>query len=146
MGKRMQYCAFCEVSRYSIFVFISSPPFSHPSPLNLSFVEVGARQLSDGRQSQPLPARRSMLCIQENSGCDCNRAIQDRCEMSTISTPSSPPYITTPPQLLIARPSHFSASRCHSLLPCGDGPQTHHFRAGGSNNVVRHSTTPPLIV
>ena len=30
--------------------------------------------------------------------------VQDRCEMSTISTPSALPYITTPPQLLIAIP------------------------------------------
>ena len=30
--------------------------------------------------------------------------VQDRCEMSTISTPSPLPYISTPPQLLIARP------------------------------------------
>ena len=30
--------------------------------------------------------------------------VQHRCEMSTISTPPSLPYITTPPQLLIATP------------------------------------------
>ena len=30
--------------------------------------------------------------------------VQDRCEMSTISKQSPLPYITTPPQLLIARP------------------------------------------